>query len=92
MPPIMCSWITLLLFSLVDLVKTLPAPVSSSHSTSIGELVQASAGRDTASVPVEWLGGAPYWSVNASVNGQTVRLMLDTGSSDLYVRHSLYEI
>ena len=66
------SWIGLLLLNLANFIKTIPAPVTSSHSTSIGELVQANAGKDTASVPVEWLGGAPYWSVNASVNGQNV--------------------
>lgn len=37
----------------------------------------------TASVVVNQVGSGLFWSVNASVNGQNVAVMLDTGSSDL---------
>ena len=38
---------------------------------------------ETASAVVSQVGSELYWSVNASINGQDVTVMLDTGSSDL---------
>lgn len=41
------------------------------------------AGAQSATVPVTKITGGLYWWVTATVNGQDVKVMVDTGSSDL---------
>lgn len=46
-------------------------------------LVLPRAGAQSATVPATKLTSGLYWWVNANVNGQDVKVMVDTGSSDL---------
>jgi len=55
-------------------------PISQESARSV--MIQR-AGAQAATVPTTKLTGGLYWWVIANVNGQDVKVMVDTGSSDL---------
>jgi predicted aspartyl protease len=68
------------------------ASYSAALPTIIGDLISQEparsvilprAGAQAATVPTTKLTGGLYWWVTANVNGQDVKVMVDTGSSDL---------
>ena len=68
---------------LATLVLPLPTIPGDHEIRDLGSALTQRPDGHTTSVVVSQVGNDLYWSVNASVNGQSVTLMLDTGSSDL---------